>query len=30
LKPVNDALQFLQAQRVRYLAIDCAGRQYST
>ena len=29
LKPVNDALQFLQAQRVRYLAIDCAGRQYS-
>ena len=29
LKPVDDALEFLQTQGVRYLAIDAAGRQYS-
>ena len=29
LKPVDDALQFLNAQGVRYLAIDSSGERYS-
>ena len=29
LKPVNDALQFLDAQGVRYLAIDSGGERHS-
>lgn len=29
LKPVNDALKFLDAQSVRYLAIDTIGQRYS-